>query len=231
MHGIATCKECGKAVSEKYCSRCGQKTSITRIDLKMIAIQIIEVTYHFTERTVFTMYELFLRPGKTVQAYLHGKRKTYQSPVALFTLSYGLLYLTAWSLKRLDVDVFPATLTALQKPTLLATMVAIGLGVHYLVLGRKLYVGETFAIVMYVYASVCVFAMPVVLIASSNTDRLSAFFGQLGFLAIDGPANVFIAVQFYRVAPFFGVSRLKYLIGVLTGLTVFLAMRFLFGFG
>lgn len=78
------CLNCGMAVSHNFCSNCGQKTSVTRVD----AMEIVEETIHFfthlEKNFLQTSINMILRPGVVQHNYLDGKRKRYQSPLSFF---------------------------------------------------------------------------------------------------------------------------------------------------
>jgi Protein of unknown function (DUF3667) len=98
---MSTCKNCAQSVTGKYCSNCGQKTSIGRLSIHEVWHDGIHAFTHADKGIVRLVKDLFLRPGQLYRAYFEGKRKTYFSPVLFFLITMGLsifLYekLLAW---------------------------------------------------------------------------------------------------------------------------------------
>jgi len=69
------CLNCGKRVTDKFCSSCGQKTDTHRITFKnFISHDLLHGTFHLEKGIVFTAKEALLRPGKAALDY--RKKKT-----------------------------------------------------------------------------------------------------------------------------------------------------------
>ena len=88
-----TCKNCGEEISGNYCSNCGQKTKIDRINAKYILSEIPNTFFQIDAGLFFTIKEFFIRPGNSIREYLEGKRKNYIRPI-----SYVLLLSTFYAL-------------------------------------------------------------------------------------------------------------------------------------
>ncbi len=89
-----TCKNCGEHVDGNYCSECGQKSKVARINAKYVLSEIPETFFQLNHGLFFTIKELSLRPGTTIRKYLNGKRKNYIKPIAyvlLLSTLYALL--------------------------------------------------------------------------------------------------------------------------------------------
>jgi len=87
------CKNCGKSISEKYCSHCGQK----KYDEKdKSVVHIFEEAFHFLthfEGSYFTSLKtIFTKPGKLSVDYSNGIRKKYYKPISMFFMVV-ILYL------------------------------------------------------------------------------------------------------------------------------------------
>ena len=84
------CKNCFQHLhlDQKYCHACGQKTDTHRINLHFLLHEIQHGIFHVDGGIVFTLKELFTRPGHTLREYLEGKRKPHFPPV-LFVLIMG----------------------------------------------------------------------------------------------------------------------------------------------
>lgn len=86
------CLNCGKEVSDKYCSGCGQKTDTHRISFKnFIFHDVLHGTFHLERGIFFTAKESLLRPGKAALDYIAGKRKRYYNVFLLILITIGLM--------------------------------------------------------------------------------------------------------------------------------------------
>lgn len=85
------CKNCGEIVSGKFCSDCGQKTSIGKITLSRLIRDLSESIFQLNSGLLYTLKELFVQPGKSVHNYLNGKRKKHFKPIA-YVLFFCTLY-------------------------------------------------------------------------------------------------------------------------------------------
>ncbi len=83
----AACKNCGNAVTGKYCGHCGEKRYT---DHDRTITHFIEEGIHFLthfEGTFFTTLRyIFTRPGKLSEDYCYGIRKSLFKPLSLFLL-------------------------------------------------------------------------------------------------------------------------------------------------
>jgi hypothetical protein len=82
------CKNCGNIANETYCPNCAQSTKVERINLKSILSELSDSIFQVNRGFLFTIKELFTRPGHSIREYLEGKRRNHFKPIAfLFTLS------------------------------------------------------------------------------------------------------------------------------------------------
>lgn len=86
------CLNCGKELTDKYCSHCGQKTDTHRITFKnFIFHDVLHGTFHIEKGILFTAKEALTRPGKAALDYIYGKRKPYYNFFLLILLTIGLM--------------------------------------------------------------------------------------------------------------------------------------------
>ncbi len=79
------CLNCGYPAPKKYCPSCGQKTSTHRFTLASIFdYAILNAYFSLNAGLLFTLKELFLRPGNMVREYLEGKRMKYLNAFSLY---------------------------------------------------------------------------------------------------------------------------------------------------
>lgn len=89
------CKNCGNDAEGNFCSQCGQSTKIERINLSYLLHNLIYGLFHVDKGIWFTIKGLTFCPGKTIRAYLGGKRVNQFKPFSyLIILSaiYVFLY-------------------------------------------------------------------------------------------------------------------------------------------
>lgn len=87
------CKNCHYPYEEndKYCPKCGQKTDTHRINFHFLMHEIQHGIFHIDSGILYTLKELFIRPGHTIREYLEGKRQKHFKPV-LFIMILGTIY-------------------------------------------------------------------------------------------------------------------------------------------
>ena len=88
------CKNCQEEFEGKFCSNCGQNSKVGKINYEHVVNEISESVFQLNHGLLFTIKELFFRPGIRIKDYLDGKRKNYFKPIAyvlLLSTIYGLL--------------------------------------------------------------------------------------------------------------------------------------------
>lgn len=90
-HLSKRCKNCNSVVHGKYCSNCGQKTNLTRINLHHVLHAFLHGLIHFDTGFLFTAKELVVRPGATIREFILGKRVNHGNPLFMFLIVGGLL--------------------------------------------------------------------------------------------------------------------------------------------
>jgi hypothetical protein len=94
---VKYCQNCGQRVSDKFYSRCGQKTEIHRITLSYLWEELFHFFTHIQSGFLFTSLRMLFSPGETIVHFINGKRKTYQSPVSYFLIwTAGYILLLYW---------------------------------------------------------------------------------------------------------------------------------------
>ena len=92
------CKNCNTSFEGNFCNNCGQKAGEKRFMLSNLPGEFLHGFYHVHSGLVFTIRELFIRPGETLRGYIYGKRVKYFNPftyLLLISLVGGILY--KWS--------------------------------------------------------------------------------------------------------------------------------------
>ncbi|MGJ8746062.1 DUF3667 domain-containing protein [Polaribacter sp.] len=88
------CKNCEQNFNGNYCSNCGQNSNIRKVDYKYLLNEIPNSIFQINRGFLFTLKELFTRPGHSIRAFLEGKRKNHVKPLA-FILLTSTLYVVA----------------------------------------------------------------------------------------------------------------------------------------
>ncbi len=94
------CKNCEQNFNGKYCEECGQKSDVKRVDFNYIINEIPDSILQINQGFFFTIKELTLRPGRSVQNFLTGKRKPYYKPFSFFLVTATVYFLLAYLLER-----------------------------------------------------------------------------------------------------------------------------------
>ncbi|HRH64308.1 MAG TPA: DUF3667 domain-containing protein [Bacteroidia bacterium] len=84
-----TCLNCAQALKGNYCSNCGQSASTDRLSLSYIWHDIQHGLLHLDKGILFTIKELFSRPGKSIVEFISGKRVKHFKPLSLVLLLAG----------------------------------------------------------------------------------------------------------------------------------------------
>jgi hypothetical protein len=85
------CQNCNLIISDNFCGNCGQKSTVHRYSLKhFVEHDLIHGIWHVDNGIVFTIKELFTRPGHTIREFINGKRVGYFSFVTLLLLILGI---------------------------------------------------------------------------------------------------------------------------------------------
>ena len=85
------CLNCANQITNKFCPKCEQKTSVHRYSLKhFIEHDLIHGIWHVDNGVIFTIKELFTRPGHSIREFINGKRVGYFSFVTLLLLILGI---------------------------------------------------------------------------------------------------------------------------------------------
>ncbi|HET7000270.1 MAG TPA: DUF3667 domain-containing protein [Puia sp.] len=78
------CLNCGKPVHDLYCAHCGQQTRPERINFSFLSRETFHFFTHLDKGFLYTSFQMITHPGRTVKAFIDGKRKNYQSPISYF---------------------------------------------------------------------------------------------------------------------------------------------------
>lgn len=85
------CRNCGHSIDGKFCKNCGQNSKVDRIDFRNLLNEISESIFQINKGFFYTLKELFIRPGSSLNEFLDGKRKNHFKPVA-YVLTLSTVY-------------------------------------------------------------------------------------------------------------------------------------------
>lgn len=91
---MIVCKNCGWVFDGSYCNNCGQSSNTRRLNWSFIIENFEHEILHFEHGIIFTIKEIFMRPGITIKQFLDGKRKKYSHPltyIAVISVIYFIL--------------------------------------------------------------------------------------------------------------------------------------------
>ncbi len=110
------CLNCGHIALKKHCPQCGQKTSTHRFSLASIFdYAVINAYFSLNAGLIFTIKELFLRPGHAVREYLQGKRAKYLNAFSLFLVMLAFSLLISSFIKDNNNDIARSVYTQLRR--------------------------------------------------------------------------------------------------------------------
>lgn len=95
------CRNCNQhlLLNQKFCHECGQRTDTHRINFHYFLHELPHNIFHVDGGIIFTLKELFTRPGHTIREYLDGKRQPHFKPVMLVLIMGSLCALIQYLLK------------------------------------------------------------------------------------------------------------------------------------
>ncbi len=88
------CKNCEQNFNGNYCSNCGQNSNVRKVDYKYLISEIPNSIFQINRGFLFTLKELFTKPGHSIREFLEGKRKKHFKPIA-FIIFTSTLYVLA----------------------------------------------------------------------------------------------------------------------------------------
>jgi hypothetical protein len=100
-----TCINCQQEVSGKFCSNCGQRSTVKRITFREGWNDFWSRVYGFDGMFPRTLRDLTIRPGKVAAQYIAGNRVQYYGPVGYFFLMLTL-YILVTSALEIDMAEF-----------------------------------------------------------------------------------------------------------------------------
>ncbi len=86
------CLNCETPLTDRFCARCGQKADTHRITAKHFMLHdLMHGVWHIDKGILFTLKEVFTRPGYAALDYIKGKRVKYYNIFYLMLIVVGLI--------------------------------------------------------------------------------------------------------------------------------------------
>lgn len=196
------CLNCNYETNKNYCSNCGQKTSTHRYSLQhFFAHDFIHGIFHFDSGFLFTIKELFTRPGHSVREFIQGKRAKhfnyFTAVILLLTITY---FVSKWAKVELT-EVFTSSVGLSRvikdyvKLTTLITVPIYALFSYLIFKKTKQNYTENIVINMFLLVGMLVFRLTlhVVIAITSNIEAINVINLALGIITY-----VYISIFSYQ---------------------------------
>lgn len=216
MSNITHCLNCGREVSEKFCQNCGQRTSVHRYSFKhFIEHDLIHGIWHVDNGILFTIKELFTRPGQSIREFITGKRVGYFNYITLLIIIVGVSHFFSEYSKFDFTNLMPesskATMNELQKlseeypkSTLLLTIPIYSIFSFLWFRKSKLNLTENFVLNSYKTAAELIIgiAFTVITIFYTNIDVLVIIYSVIAFSTF-----LYSFIFYYQFFSAYGYSK------------------------
>ncbi len=86
------CKNCHHSFYGNYCNHCGQSADTHPINFKYLVHELQHGFLHVDKGILFTIKELFTRPGDSIREFIQGKRVKHFKPVISLVIILATIY-------------------------------------------------------------------------------------------------------------------------------------------
>ncbi len=125
------CLNCNAPIRDNFCSTCGQRTEVTRIDGKEVLHEIFHFFTHLQKNFVRTSVGMLVKPHEVQHNFLRGQRKNYHNPFSYLVIWVALeWFLKSWIIWRFD---YKQTIDPSKSPSYGAAMIYFGNPTYILV--------------------------------------------------------------------------------------------------
>lgn len=110
------CLNCNSSLSEKYCTKCGQKRQ-ERISFKYVKKEVWQMIRWFEMDVLKQLLQTMIAPGNAAYGFVIGKRKEYHHPLKLllYCLGFYLILLNQSNFMRFSSDTQEAHIVTIIK--------------------------------------------------------------------------------------------------------------------
>lgn len=86
------CKNCNHKFDKNYCNNCGQALHTHPINFQYLVHELQHGFLHVDKGILFTLKELFTRPGYSIREFIEGKRVNHFKPVISLVIILATIY-------------------------------------------------------------------------------------------------------------------------------------------
>src|SRR4051812_27858595 len=87
---MTTCKNCANEFEGNFCNNCGQKAKTERLNWRYVSDEGKYVFLHFNGGLMYSIRQLFTRPGDSIRDFIEGKRVHHYKPILLVVVLAGV---------------------------------------------------------------------------------------------------------------------------------------------
>ena len=86
------CKNCNQKFEGNFCNNCGQSSHTHAINFQYLVHELQHGFFHVDKGMLFTLKELFTRPGDSIREFIEGKRVNHFKPVISLVIILATIY-------------------------------------------------------------------------------------------------------------------------------------------
>ena len=227
----ATCLNCNENTNRNYCDFCGQKTSTHRFSLKHFFLHdFVHGIFHIDKGFLFTIKELFTRPGHSIREYIQGKRARhfnyFATIILLLTIGYFLSKAAKVELSQLyqqgSMDGLTKVLKEYSKITIFLGVPVYALSSYVLFRKSRQNYTENLVINLFMLCGnlVISFILKVFMVITDDIPFLQNL-----NVVVSAVALLYIFIFFYQYFSVFGYAKISLIIRVLTVVMLFAVIK------
>lgn len=223
------CLNCNENIKRNYCDYCGQKTSTHRFSLKHFFIHdFVHGIFHLDKGFLFTIRELFTRPGHSIREYIHGKRTNhfnyFTTLILLLTIGYFLSKVEKVNASQLFVNVtgLMKVLKDYSKITIFLVVPVYALASYVLFRKSKQNYTENLVINLFLLCGTLTIGF-IVKIFMIVTDDIA--FLQLVNVVVTAMVMVYIFVFYYQYFSVFGYKKVSLVFRALIVVVIYVVVK------
>lgn len=114
-----TCLNCGFAVEERYCSRCGQENTETRESVGHLIAHFFSDITHYDSKFITSLKDLVFKPGFLTREYNAGRRMSYLNPIRMYVFISAIFFIVLFGGSEeappLSPEIHPAAANAFSQ--------------------------------------------------------------------------------------------------------------------
>lgn len=90
---INECKNCSGKLTGNFCSTCGQKKLIKRLNFQDIISDFLSSVFNLDGPFLKTLLGLFYRPGSLVKSFISGQRTSFYAPIRYLLVCFFITFI------------------------------------------------------------------------------------------------------------------------------------------